>query len=95
MLPYSSLAVTGDAFHYYRAKLIDEIDSKGHKMELKSRKYSINHTKSKLRHKLFMDLGVYMHAHTLTHNTHTPTFAHQSNFKKPRACRLQASDPLI
>ena len=49
-LPYSSLAVTSDAFNT-RPTPIDDINGKGYKMELKSsRKYSTNHTKSKSCH---------------------------------------------
>ena len=62
---------------------INDIDGKSHKGEMKSgRNYSFNHIKSKSRHKLFMAAGVYTH-------TYTYTFAHERDFKKPGARRLQ------
>ena len=36
-LPWSSLAVTSDAFRYYRVMPINDIEGKSHKTELKSR----------------------------------------------------------
>ena len=60
-----------------RATPIDEIDGQSHKMKLKSnRNYLTNHTKSKSRHWLFMVSGA---------DTHTHTYPHESDFKKPGA----------
>ena len=62
---------------------INDIDGKSHKGEMKSsRNYSINHIKSKSRHKLFMAAEVYAY-------TYTYTFAHESDFKKLGARQLQ------
>ena len=58
-----------------RATPIDDINDKSHKTELKSSiNYSTNHMKSNSCHLLFIALGAY---------THTHTFVHESDFKKP------------
>ena len=50
-LPQSSLGVTGDVFHDYKAMPINDIDGKNHKTELKSsHNYSTNCLKSKSHH---------------------------------------------
>ena len=60
-----------------RVTPIDDIDSKCHKMELKSsRNYSTNHLMSKIKPLIIYGLGgEHAHAHTRTH-THTHTHTH-------------------
>ena len=66
-----------------RATLIDDINGKSHKMELKnSTNYSNNHTKSLNRSTSFYGLG----------GVHTHTYPHESDFKK-LAKRLERVNP--